>query len=136
LYFTNFCTYSFLNYTGSRSLRITLNIGESTLSLAYSVLNLSFTLIPVQNNNQILFSVSTLKYSTIRIIWIFPPDTSYTCFTIFTQSYSKSELRIGELIESEDDRYSGPSKVHTLSNKGFRTSFILFLFVFLCIKQN
>lgn len=67
---------------------------------------------------------------------MFPPDTSYTCFTILTQSCSKSELKIGELIESEDDKYSGPSNVHTLSNKGFRISFILFLFVFLCIKQN
>ena len=55
---------------------------------------------------------------------------------MFTQSYSKSELKRGELIESETDKYSGPSNVLTLSYNGFLRSFILLILVFLFMRQN
>lgn len=99
-------------------------------------MNLSLTFIPVQNISQILFYSSTLKYKTILIIYIFPPETSYTCLTILTHNYSRSALNNGELIESETDKYSGPSKVLTLSYNGFFKSFISLILVFLFIKQN
>lgn len=58
------------------------------------------------------------------------------CLTILTQSYSKSALSNGELIESDYIKYSGPSKVATLSTNDFFVSFILWIFVLRITKQN
>ena len=51
-------------------------------------------------------------------------------------SYSISELKIGDVIESVFDKYSGPSKVASLSFKVIFSLNKLLIFVFLVTIQN
>ena len=85
--------------------------GESTLSgypylcnlfysLIWSLRALNLTFIFELNNSHNLFFSSILKYNTILDIYIFPPDTSYICLTIFKHIYSISADSIGDDIES------------------------------------
>jgi hypothetical protein len=77
-----------------------------------------------------------LKNKTILDICIFPPETSYICFTIFKHIYSISEDKIGDAIESVVDKCSGPSKVTNRSSIGTFVFFRSLLFVFLERRQN
>jgi len=65
-----------------------------------------------------------------------PPETSWICLTILTQSYSKSAESNGELMESDSARYSGPSNVETLSNIANLLSLIVWVFVLRWSRQN
>lgn len=135
--------------------------GESTLScypylcnlfysLIWSLRALNLTFIFELNNSHNLFFSSILKYNTILDIYIFPPDTSYICLTIFKHIYSISADSIGDDIESvynnkgtknekkkpDSEQYSGPSNVTKRSFNGNFVFFISFIFVFLESKQN
>jgi hypothetical protein len=103
--------------------------GESTLScypylcnlfysLIWSLRALNLTFIFELNNSHNLFFSSILKYNTILDIYIFPPDTSYICLTIFKHIYSISADSIGDDIESvyNNKGTKNEKKNQTLSN--------------------
>jgi len=66
------------------------SFSETSLSIPQSSTHFSMILMLVLKRSQSLFSVSSLKYSTILEILIFPPDISEICFTILMHKVSMS----------------------------------------------
>ena len=121
---TDFFSISFSDYIAE-----IISRGESTLSgypylcnlfysLIWSLRALNLTFIFELNNSHNLFFSSILKYNTILDIYIFPPDTSYICLTIFKHIYSISADSIGDDIESvyNNKGTKNEKKNQTLSN--------------------